>query len=372
MSKKDPNAVAPQSLTDLQTMAATGDEMAKSLLEAIDAGKLDLNKALEHLQKGTSTIEDLVKGCDKPAKSAGPAGQDAANGGKTTKLSKMDDEDEGEEEEKEQEEEDGKSLEQGDLMKAVKVASQVAAGASSGAEPDRRAELAKALNDGTISADEQVELASLLGGGEEDLDEPLERSYTDVGMQDPDVQGNHTTGDDFDVSAFLGRFVAFVGNSLDEINTGLGKSLGRVHSYNQAQSSVNEHLAKALVSTSALVKSQAAVIDAMGTRMGILEAQPVGRRSVPTAKALDKSMEPAGGQPHTTDQPNPGVLGPPRDGGSDITPDNIVKGLTMLQRQSEDGKSPSGHDITTATAHFESHKQIHPDVLGDVKKVLGK
>lgn len=372
MSKnKNPNEVAPQSLTDLQTLAATGDEMAKSLLEHIEGGDVTLEAALAQLQKGESTVEDLVKGCaagqgKAPPTMSGPAGQEGADGGKKDKLSKQ----EGEDEEEEEEEEEEKSLDQGDLVKAVQVASQVAAGAETGVDPDRRATLAKSLTDGSITPEEEAELAGLLSGGG-DLDEPLERSYTDVGMQDPDVQAGHATGEDFDVSAFLGRFVAFVGNSLDEINTGLGKSLGRVHGYNKAQASVNEHLAKALMDTGKLVKGQSAVIDALGQRLGAVESQPVGRRSVPAARALDKSTKPAGGQPYTTDQPNAGPLGPPPPG-MDIRPDQIVKGLTMLQRQSPDGKSPSGHDISTATAHFETHRQIHPDVVADVKQVLGK
>ena len=377
MSKKDPNVVAPQSLADLQTMAATGDNDAQELLKHLDAGAVTVDYALEQLQKGESTLEDLVKGCKcstngqapAPPTRGGPGGQDKADGGQKggEKLIKDDSE---EEEEEGEEEEDGKSLEQGDLLKAVQVASDVAAGAETGVAPDRRAELAKSLADGSITPDEEAELSGLLSG--EDVDEPLERSYTDVGLQDPDVQGGHTTGDDFDVSAFLGRFVAFVGNSLDEINTGLGKSLGRVHTYNKAQAGVNQELAKAMLGTTDLVKAQGAVIDALGARLGVLEQQPVGRRSIPTSRALDKSMQPAGGQPMTTDQPNPGPLGQAGGGEPGVAPDDIVKGLTMLQRQSEDGKSPSGHDITTATAHFESHKQIHPDVMGDVRKVLGK
>lgn len=257
------------------------------------------------------------------------------------------DDEEGDEDEEEEEEEDGdedeeKSITDDDLMKAVEAAQKIADG---NRPQSRRAELMEKATASTLEKSERAELIAMLEADEEQGEgqDDLEKSFTMAAMSDPDIEAGHTASEEFDVSGFLARLAQFVGGGLDQVSGELHKGFENVAQYNRAQAKANVALAKAISQQHELVKS-------LTGRLEELENQPMPRRSIPTARALNKSFS---GQPEV----------PPRH--------DLVKGLNMLMRQSPDGRAPGGWDIAAATCHLETTGEIAPAILAEVKKTLG-
>jgi hypothetical protein len=382
---------------DLMTMAALGDEDAKKAL-AEQAQKLnkgtdpaqvtdrqtDSNWSIEHLAKAQAA------GANPPAPPAKQTPEQAkADGGQQTPgnpvLSKADDDEQGDDESDDDYKErmekkckkslDEVSPEEEALFKAMDIAEGIARGAMAEPDPDRRELLAKSYADGTLDDEGRVELFELLKSempADEDIqdldDEPeasedsLNKGFTDAALSDPAIDAGYTDEDGVDVSGYLARLSSFVGGSLDTINENLSKSLDRVHQYNLAASKANRALGAVVMRQEKMIKSLTAQNEVLGARVEHVEQQPQQRRTVPTARALEKSMTTPDGQP--------------TDG---LTRDQKIRGMNMLMEKSmqpgyggEAGRSPSGRDITIDTAHYESCGQIHPDMLHDIKNVMGK
>jgi hypothetical protein len=387
----------PTSNDDLVTLAALGDEDAQKKLQEQTA---QLSKGTDPAQQPEQqdpnwSVEQLAKaaGANPPAPPVKQTPEQAkADGGQQTPgnpvLSKAEDgdekrEDESDDEYKERMEkkckksldsDDVPSPEEDALLKAMDIAENIARGAQAAPDPDRREVLAKAYADGSLDDDGRVELFELMksempaGENSPDLDneqetgDQLNKGFTDAALSDPAIEAGHTDEDGVDVSGYLARLSSFVGGALDTINSDLSKSLDRVHQYNLASSKANRALGAIVLRQEKMIKSLSAQNQALGARVEHVEQQPQQRRSVPTAQALQKSLTTPDGQPT-----------------SGLTKDQTTKGFGMLMRKSmESGYSgeayhaPCGRDITTDTAHYESHGQIHPDMLADIKTVLGK
>lgn len=292
--------------------------------------KADEGDPAKELEKGKDEDEDeMEKGDDEDED------DEEAKGKKAKGKDDDEDEDEGDEDEE-------KSITDEDLMKAVEAAQQIAEGNH---PKTRRAELMQKAQASTLEKSERAELIAMLEADEEQGDEPgdLEKSFTMAALSDPDIEAGHTASEEFDVSGFLARLAQFVGGGLDQVSGELHKGFENVAQYNRAQAKAGVALAKAISKQHELVKSLTERIDA-------LENQPMPRRSIPTARALNKSFA---GQPEI----------PPRH--------DLVKGLNMLMRQSPDGRAPGGWDIAAATCHLETTGEIAPAILAEVKKTLG-
>jgi hypothetical protein len=110
-------------------------------------------------------------------------------------------------------------------------------------------------------------------------EEPIAKSMDEF-REDPDL------ADAVDVSPFLEALTARTADQLD----GIRKS---AHVFQTSQNEVNRHLAAAVHQVGSLIKSQAAVIDHLGQRLGLVErtpAQPKGVTTRTRAEAMSKSM----------------------------------------------------------------------------------
>ena len=382
-------SMAPQSISDLQGLAQMGDEHAKACMAKAHAGEIDLEKALPDLARGAVTMEDLAKGgCgDKYAKGegpgsmGGPSGQDKANGGDKAScgapgstLSKMEDEEDDEDKElagkkkdDEEDEEKGKSISQGDLLKALDTMDAIASGEALDVNVDRRAELGERLASGQLEKGERDEILSLLGSDDDGYGEgyeDVEKSFQELAMDDPDVQAGHVDADGFDISGYLGRTSAFVGGALDMIRDEVTKSLNRVHEFNKAQSQVLRGMVKSM-EDGGLVKGFQDGGSQLEQRLSAIENQPGGRRSAPSARALENGFEDVSKS-----------MGAEGDMTMGLSRDDVVKGLTLVGDQARltgnGSKAPCGEDILFSTTEFETHNHISKGMLKDVKNALSK
>ncbi|MBT8428387.1 MAG: hypothetical protein KJN79_00600 [Gammaproteobacteria bacterium] len=252
------------------------------------------------------------------------------------------------------------------LMKSMDVL-EAAADGYEAPEPDRRSELAKSLEAGTLTDDERAELMGLLGAedpapasdaiskswqsDQSDADEPMDKGFSDVFSEE--------FSEDYDVSPFLEKFGHTVGASLDIMREDLTKSAGDQQRFNRA-------LAQSFRGMATLVKSQQEMIKglsddnaALGERLGVVEHRPVGRKSIARpaqARALQKSF--AGQEPE--------------DG---MDKGQIYKGLHLLMQKYKDngGRARNGEPVDRAVAALESGAQaISKSMMDEVREVLGK
>ena len=352
MAKSDIPQMGAQSDADARAMAALGGGITDPDPQAT------ARQAAEALSKAEGT---------SPPIKAGPAGQDTADGSQMTPApvlnkspKKDDDEDEDEDETEEEEEKSmGAQIPEDELLKSLDLAIKIARGGTSEPDPDRRAELAAKLSKGEIAADEADELHALIKSSlppDETVDDdpdPMAKSYTEAALEDPDVQAGHQTDDGLDVSGWIGRNAAFVAGALDQINADLSGQMSK--SFSQL-AQVNLAMAKANRALGQRVLEQGELIKSLTGRLQTVEETPLPRVGASTEKraaALSKSL-------------------PGADAASGLSRDQIVNGLTHLNKSSNDGKAPCGHDITEATARFESLGMIHPAMLADVKKVIAQ
>ena len=250
-----------------------------------------------------------------------------------------------------------KSVSVDDLEKALTAAEAIAQGAAAPAI-DRRAELAKKASESKLEKSEAEELMSLLksAAGAIDEDADLSKSFSEAALADPDITAGHQS-DGFDVSGFLARNASFVGGAMDVLAERIGQQLekgfGGLSQYNQAQSKVNRALSQLVIDQGAVIERQSELVKSLTDRIDHVEATPVGRRTAPTARALEKSF-------------GNGEQSPV----ANVSRDQIVRGLTMLQKSSADGNAPCGENITWATTQFECGQPLSKSMAADVKKVL--
>jgi hypothetical protein len=344
-------------------MGATSDSDARAMA-ALGGGPTDPNpqataqRAKESIDRG---ILSKAEGTEPPTK-PGPAGQETADGSQMSPgpvLNKGKEEEEKEDDkEEEMERSQDSSVDDDELIKALDGALTIARGSSNEPDPDRRAELADKLSKGEITAEEGEELHQLIKSAipaDEQApeikpeDELNKSTFTEAVLDDPDIAANHSTADGLDVSGWLARHAAFVGGSLDKINSDLSdqmsKSFDAMSRFNLALAKANRVLGKRVIEQGELIKS-------LTGRLETVEETPLPRAGITGAAALNKSL--------------------PASNNSDELPSraDIVRGLTSLNKSSADGNAPCGMDITEAVTRFESTGQIRPEMLADVKKVL--
>lgn len=250
-----------------------------------------------------------------------------------------------------------------DLTKAMDALDAAAEGLEE-PEVDRRAELAKALEQGTLSAEERVELLDLLGAeeptpadaiakseAEEEVDEePIEKGFEQVFSEE--------FSDDYDVSPFLEKFGTTVGAAMDIMREDLSKSASDQGRFNRALAKSFRGVANVIQSQQELIKGLSAQNEALAQRLGAVESQPVGRKSAATpsqARPLQKSFD---GQAD------------PADG---LSKSEIYRGLHLLMAKHKDngGLARNGEPIDRAVAALESGAQsISKSLLAEIKEVL--
>jgi hypothetical protein len=289
-------------------------------------------------------------------------------GGKVIDKAEKDEEDEDEKDEEETAEKSEKSpivvddgeIDSDDLMKAMDALDAAAEGVEE-PEIDRRAELAKALEEGTLTDDERVELMDLLGandpkpedainkGGE--VEEPMEKGFEEVFIEE--------FSEDYDASPFLEKFGHAVGAGLDIMREDLSKGMGDQKTFNKALAKSMRGVAHVIQSQGDMIKSLSSQNDALAKRLGVVEQQPVGRKSAATpaeAKPLEKGF--AGQEPNE--------IG--------LNEEQIFKGLHLLMAQHKDsgGRAKCGEPIDRAVTRFELSRKISKSMLAEIKEALAK
>lgn len=369
-----------------ESQPLTADELAAQAAESMFKGgrhgQGDQPRTLEHQRAAADMEKGGGQGGMPGTTKEATGGFTAQAGGKVLDKAKEEDEEEmaykaddeeeeeGGEEETDMEKMGGKCAKKSEaddivdadaLMKSMDALEAAADGLEE-PEVDRRAELAKALEDGTLSDDERTELLELLGAqeptsadtvvkSEEDVDaEPLEKGFDEVFSSE--------FSEDYDVSPFLEKFGHTVGASLDILREDMSKSAADQGRFNRALAKSFRGIAQVIQSQQDMIKSLGEQNTALAGRLGIVEQRPVGRKSISSAgqaKPLAKSFA---GQ-------EPSELG--------LSKSDIYKGLHILMAKYKDngGRARNGEPIDRAVASLEAGAQsISKSLLSEVKEVL--
>jgi hypothetical protein len=163
------------------------------------------------------------------------------------------------------------------------------------------------------------------------IGEPLVKSL-DQFREDPDIN------DALDVSPYLEAVTARTAEQIDAVNASLHKGFG-------SQATVNRAMAGAMHQMGSLIKSQAAVIEEMGARLGIVERQPNPQKGVTNAQGLQKSM--------------PGEAGA---GGEQLSKSEIVSTLSYMNLE-KGIRSIDGQSTSEAIGLLEAGDVASPAVL---------
>jgi len=236
-----------------------------------------------------------------------------------------------------------------DLKKAMDYLEAVSKGI--GGEPDRRADLAAKLADGTLDKSERSELLTLIGDDidNDDDGEDFQKSLTEAWSESDNM------GEDYDVSPFLEKLGTGIAKSLDSMREDLAKSMGSQQTFNRALAKSLRGMGQLVVEQADMVKSLQGQNEALARRLGVVEQTPVGRKSRATAaQPLQKSFE--------------------GDTGESMSRDDIMNGLEKLMIKSRDNNwtAPCGEPVDRAMARYEASGAISRSMLNDVKSILGK
>jgi len=239
-----------------------------------------------------------------------------------------------------------------ELMKAMDVLESTAEGV--GGEPDRRAELATKVADGTISKAERSELFELLGGrpeseveGEGEVE--VNKSFQQLFASDDQL------AKDYEVSTFIERHSQLVAESLDSLREGLSKSATEQQVFNRALAKSFRGIGSVIADQQEMIKSLAEQNSALAERLGVVERAPNQRKGLTGARPMQKSF--AGGQPAA--------------GG--LSEAQITEGLNqiMVKSRSNNFIAPCGEPIDRAITMYETERKITRGMLGDVANELG-
>jgi len=262
-------------------------------------------------------------------------------------------EEEQDEEPEEDEDEAEKSVSAEDLMKAIGDYEAVEA-ALTEAGGDRESLLKAKLEDGVISRAEQIELGQLWAGlGDAKNDEQIHKSLTSSITADyPDAEQL------FDASEFLDSLVKSLDSSLGEIRSELVRDGENTRNFLRAQGSLLKSVGRVIHHQDKLIKSQQTVIREMGHRLGVLEKEPVVRKS--------RGADPRDVRFRTGD------LGRGDSSPAQISKAEVFEGLNQMAKSaSAKGDEAAMDVIVHATSKFESTGQIAPHVLAAVRSQLG-
>jgi len=318
-------------LSENEDAAMRGRKDGKVGISKAEAAAMGLSKA----QYDMLAERGLIKGC-------------------TTKSDDADMDDETDEDETEK-----GGVSANDLMKSLSTLEAVAAGSAIPTTEDRRAELAKGLEAGTLTQDEMVELADLMKAAVGDIDDPLDKSLDvddreleeleelDKSFQEQWAEAEADEGT-YDVSPFLERVHQQTAAALDQIQSNLQKSI-MAQGKNQTQ--FNIHLAKSLQGMARLAQGQEELIKSLAERLEVVENQPLPRRgaaNVGQARVLQKSIPNEAG---TVDQLSRG---------------QILDALEDMALKSDN--APCGEQLTRAMALFESSGQLSKSLYQDITR----
>ena len=188
-----------------------------------------------------------------------------------------------------------------------------------------------AMNDGLLGFADHEEPDADDEGGEDDDDEDDQemsgsrrkakksKSERTLRKSMDEYRADSDLADTIDVSAYLESFTARTADQIDKVNGSLRKGFG-------SQATVNRALAGALHQMGSLLKSNAVVVHALGTRLNLVERTPNAPRGVTNAAALHKSMPGEAGHNDSTKLSKAEIL-------STMSYMNLEKGIRHIEGQ---------------------------------------
>jgi hypothetical protein len=285
-------------------------------------------------------------------------------------------------EEEEEEEEEGaekgkgkackSEITENDLMKSLETLEAVAAGSAIPTTEDRRMELAKGLEAGTLTQGEMVELADLMKSAtgaieepdadvdpedlllksdpefelDDDADVPLDDLNKSFQEQFADAEEEPGT---YDASPFLERLHQQTAAALDQIQGNLQKSMDAQSNHRR---NFDVQLAKSLRGMAQQAQNQETLIKSLTERLETVENQPIPRRGIttPSQAVLNKAMPNEAGS-----------------GGQEMSKDQILDTMEAMVLKGME-VAPCGERLDRAVALFESpaseiSKSMYQDVI---------
>lgn len=319
------------------------------------------------MAKKTMSFEDYKKACKggemtykgyvAMAKGGGKAYmspeeyQKAENGGDDDEM-----EDGGGGEGGDEEEDTEKALiDASDLMKAIGDYEIVEAALNAG-PLTREAVLTTKMREGTISKSEQAELGAIwANGGGDDAGDTLSKSLMDaIEDDDPDAAAM------VDASDFLKSLVNGVNETLTDVRDSVLRDSETTRQLLRGQGTLIKSLAGVVASQDEIIKSQNKVMREMGRRLGVLESQPVVRKS-------------QGADPRDVQARNPGGdLGRGDGDPAQLTKSMVFQGINSLLAKAEQAGDDVAIDrLAHASSLLETSGQVAPNILAAVKRELG-
>ena len=321
-----PDGVSYESYQRLCFTAGVTDEISKSAWDALPLMKADDAEEYDLKKDG----EDMGDSEDET-----PAEE--------TETAEADDDDDVQEEELEDSE---KSVEVGDLMKAIDAYSDVEAALIPPSEGTREVVLQARLDAGTISKSERAELGRIWSGEDTDaVDEVFQKSLVETLQEDDNAA--HLV----DASDFLRTLIKGVDDRMGDV-------LGEVTRDGRATRELMKAQGSLVKSLAVHAEQQDRVIKAMAERLVTVEHTPAPRRAVTSRRdsvqqrTMQKSVF-AG-----------------EAGGEAMSKSEVTSGLRALLIHASDKSDNSAMQrITQATALYEQTGTLPNNIMDAVRQV---
>lgn len=221
------------------------------------------------------------------------------------------------------------------------------------------------MSDAGVPAGMIAEFSAFMAGKQEDDEEDdegeeSEKSFYeddfDYGYEQEDIaksmdhfRADPAIADTIDVSPYLESLTVGVADQID----GLTKSQ---QVFQLSQNEVNRHMAAAMAQMGTMIKSQAAVIEELGSRLGLVERQPSAPRAALTtgrAQAMAKSMPNEAGNGY----------------GSQLTKSELKSTLTYMNLE-KGIKSINGRSTSEIVCLYEGGAPIDGKVVEAAQRFL--
>lgn len=222
----------------------------------------------------------------------------------------------------------------------------------------RESILTAKMKDGTITKSEQQELGRIWSGDQSGGEaEPLSKSLLQR-IEEDDAEAAKL----IDASDLLKSLVGQTNEALDDMGRTIEREGLNTRNLLGAQGQLLKSTAHVLAQQSTLIKSQQVVISEMGRRLGVLEGEPVVRKS--------QGSDPRDVRPRDATQRGAGGRG---EGEDTLTKSQVQQGLSSLVKKADAAGDEQAIDrLVTATALYESTGRIHPNIAGAIRMELGQ
>lgn len=241
------------------------------------------------------------------------------------------------------------------LLKAIGDYEVVEAAATAG-ELDRESVLKAKLDEGVITKAEQQELGQLWAGLTDPVaqgHEPLRKSIDQLIDDDDDPDAAEMR----DASPFLKSLTASINDTLSAVRDDVLRDGTTTRTLLRGQGALIKSMGHVMAEQEELIKSQGEIIGALGARLGVLERQPVVRKSQGSDPRDVRGRQLGGGS-----------IGGESGGASNkLSKAQVFQGMEALLQKASDARDEAAMDkLIHGISMFESTGQIDRRVLAAV------